>query len=68
MTGPLHPAQLSLLEAALAGELCDRRRMPTGDGAPRLLRELVRRGLDPAALRAAAALALELDERNRGLL
>jgi hypothetical protein len=36
-------------------------------GAARLLKRLVKRGLDPDALRPAAALALELDQaaRNR---
>jgi hypothetical protein len=57
-------AQMRLdLEAAcrtLAALLADRRRTPAG-GAERLLRALVRVGLDERALLPAAGMALELD-------
>jgi hypothetical protein len=36
-----------------------------GPGAPRLLAELVRRGLQPDDLKVAAALVLELEEQAR---
>jgi hypothetical protein len=47
----------------LAGALADWRRAHErgADGAGRLLRRLVRDGLDPRALRAAALLVVELD-------
>ena len=61
--------QLELFEdaARLAGELRDRRRMPTGQqaGAERLLRALVQGGLDRAALVPAARLVLELERDAR---
>lgn len=49
--------------ARLADRLRDRRQVPSG-GAERLLKALVRRGLDETALRPAAAFALELDRRR----
>lgn len=64
--------QLSLLDLLASvdpepGPLVDRRRMPQGGdaGAARLLRALVKQGLDQKALRPAAALALALDHRSQ---
>ena len=68
--GGHHPEQLSLLldelarEAGLADRLVDRRRMPP-TGAARLLKALVMRELEPAALPAAALLVVELDAQAR---
>ena len=64
------PGQLcfEIFEASLlAGDLVDRRRMPQGQqaGAERLLRALVRGGLDRDALVPAARLVLELDRAGR---
>ena len=54
---------------ALAGQLLDRRQMPSSGndtaGAARLVRKLVRRGLQEAALPAAAGLVLALDREAR---
>lgn len=67
----VHPDQLilDLLAIAddetLAGQLADHRDRPVGDGAARLLVAIVRGGLDPTAIRPAAALALELDDGAR---
>jgi hypothetical protein len=62
------PAQLSLEEwaaqVAFPDELLGRRYIALDGGGPgRLLAELVRRGLDRAAVLPAAALVLELERR-----
>ncbi len=60
-----HPDQLELaIYRTLADQIVDRRRRPA-TGPARLLTELVRRGLDPDALRPAAALSVALDDDAR---
>jgi hypothetical protein len=62
MARPVHPDQLELvvLKLALADRLLDRKRMPA-DGAAHLLCALIQRELELAALPAAVALVVELD-------
>lgn len=64
MTTAVHPGQLvldELLDAVRNAGACDRRRVPPGDGAARLLRELVVRGLPDGAVIPAARLVLALE-------
>ena len=51
--------------AELSADLIDRRRLPVGGGSERLLRTLVVRGLDPDALKPAAALVLAIEQQAR---
>jgi hypothetical protein len=68
------PGQLSLddelgqllEQTALQNRPASSRGTPAGDGAKRLLKRLVRRGLSEAALPAAAALVLALDAAAGG--
>jgi hypothetical protein len=67
--GPLGPAGAPEArtgpENAPGGQLRDRRAIWKAGGAPRLLRDLIRRGLDPAALDSAARLVAELEREAR---
>jgi hypothetical protein len=45
----------------LIDSLCSHQRMPVGDGSARLLRALVRQGLDPNAILPAAAIVYGLE-------
>jgi hypothetical protein len=74
VTAQIHPDQLTILDLIESGTLADRsadRRRRPADGAVRLMVELIRRELDPGAVRAAARLVLQLDgdaRRNRSVV